>query len=161
MHDLMWATPEGTRRLVAPDRKVADFVSSLYSFEEVLVAPLHLSAGPRSLDLEVPALELSLHLRAGRGVVLPVGRPTGVTRLLEGPLARRLLGVRTWGTGPSGAEQWYQARSLRWVVEGSGRLAGEDLGALGPVEPPVAFGFSEPPRRPSMVGVRSVLRLRG
>ena len=159
MHDLMWALPDGTRRLVAPDRPVADFVSSLYRFEDVLVAPMRLTAGPRLLELEVPDLGLSLALRAGRAMPFPLARPGSVTRRLESPLAQRLLGVRTWGVGPGGAEQWYQVRSLRWLAEGSANLGGEDLGPLGQLEPPVSFGFSEPPRRPSMVGVRSLLRL--
>ena len=159
MHDLMWADPDGTRRLVAPDREVADLVSSVYRFEEVLVAPLRLAAGSRTLDLEAPTLGLSLRLRAGRGVTLPLGRPAAITRRLEAPLARRLLDVRTWGVTATGVEQWYQVRSFRWVTEGAARLEGQDLGGLTPLEPPVSFGFSEPPRRPSMVGVRSLLRL--
>jgi hypothetical protein len=159
MHDLMWALPDGTRRLVAPDPQVAGFVSSLYRFEDVLVTPMRLTAGPRLLELEVPGLGLSLTLRAGRAMPFPLTRPASVTRRLESPVARRLLGVRTWGVGPGGAEQWYQVRSVRWVAAGSAHLRGEDLGPLGRVEPPVSFGFTEPPRRPSMVGVRSLLRL--
>ena len=161
MHDLMWAAPDGTRRLVAPDPEVAGLVSSVYRFEEVLVAPLRLGAGPRWLDLEAPTLGLSLRLRAGRGVTVPLPRPAGLTRRLEAPLARWLLGVHTWGSSTTGVEQWYQVRSFRWVTEGVAALAGRDLGELSPLEPPVSFGFSEPPRRPSMVGVRSLLRLPG
>jgi hypothetical protein len=39
-------------------------------------------------------------------------------------------------------------------VRGSAAVDGVDLGDLRPVDPPVRFGFSDPPRRPSMVTVR-------
>ncbi|HJL55328.1 MAG TPA: hypothetical protein QF424_05265, partial [Candidatus Thalassarchaeaceae archaeon] len=41
--DLMWAKPDGTKVLIAPAQEIADYVSSMYSFEEVVVAPLEIS----------------------------------------------------------------------------------------------------------------------
>ncbi len=67
------------------------------------------------------------------------------------------MGLRTFGTSPTGVREWYQALAWRPVVTGAARLDGRSLGALGPVEPPLGVGFSEPPRRPSMVLVRPVL----
>ena len=81
-----------------------------------------------------------------------------VTRYVHGPVARLLLGVRTYGTSPTGGEEGYRATTYRRVVAASGALDGVDLGTVAPVVPAVGFGFSEPPRRPSMVATRPLLR---
>jgi hypothetical protein len=68
------------------------------------------------------------------------------------------MGVETYGVSPTGVEEWYQATAWRPVVSAHAVVAGEDLGALSPVDPPCRFGFSEPPRRPSLTQVRPLLR---
>jgi hypothetical protein len=110
----------------------------------------------RSLVVAAPELGLELQARAGRGWPLPPS-PAWITRYLAAPLARRLLGVRTYGVSPTGVREWYRARWYRPLVEARASIDGKDLGALGPLDPPVRFGFSEPPRRPSMVWVRPLL----
>ena len=152
----MWATPDGRRRLVAPSQAMADFVSAVYRFDDVLVTPLSAVVAGRSLVLTAPELRLELQARAGRGWPLPPA-PAWVTRYLAGPLAWRLLGVRTYGVTPTGVREWYRARWYRPLVEGRASVAGRDLGPLRPLDPAVGFGFSEPPRRPSMVWVRPLL----
>ncbi len=68
------------------------------------------------------------------------------------------MGVRTYGVSPTGVREWYRARSYRRVVAGSASVAGADLGPLRPIDPRCGFGFSEPPRRPSIVAVRPHLQ---
>ncbi|MFP5320069.1 MAG: hypothetical protein ACLGI2_17475 [Acidimicrobiia bacterium] len=155
--DLMWAAPDGTRRLVAPDDRVAAFVSAVYRFDEVVVSDLTARVEGRSLTVEAPELGLELRARAGRGWPIPLPGPAWFHRRLAGPIARRALGVETYGVSPTGVREWYRARWYRPLVEARATLGGEDLGALGPLDPPVGFGFSEPPRRPSMVWVRPLL----
>jgi len=161
MVDLMWAAPDGTRRLLAPSPAVARFVSAVYGFDETVVTPLHArrSASPSSaaVDVHAPELGLEVHLRGGWRLGPAPARPGWFTRWVEGPPARLLLGVRTWGVSPTGVQEWYPAVSYWPVVRGWASLGGRDLGPLGPLDPPVRFGFSEPPRRPSMVAVRPVL----
>ena len=152
----MWATPGGTRRLVAPDARVAAFVSSVYHFDEVVVSPLAARVEGRTLEVEAPELGLVLRARAGRGWPIPLPGPAWFHRA-AGPVARRALGVRTYGVSPTGVREWYRARWYRPVVEATATLGGEDLGGLAPLDPPVGFGFSEPPRRPSMVWVQPLL----
>jgi hypothetical protein len=153
----MWARPDGRRVLVAATEEGAAYVSSVYGFDEVVVGPLHVTLAGRSLDLDAPGLGLEIHLRAGRAVPLPWPRPAWFTRWVEAPIARRLLGVRVYGMSPSGVQEWYRAVSFRRVVGGWASIDGRDLGRLGPVDPPAGFGFSEPPRFPSMVGVHPLL----
>lgn len=157
MVDLMWAGPDGHRRLVAPDERVAAFVSAVYHFDEVAVSPLVAAVSGRSLAVDVPELGLSLRARAGRGWFIPSLGPPWVTRYVAAPLARRLLGVRTYGVSPTGVREWYRARWYRPLAEATATVGGRDLGRLGPLDPPVGFGFSEPPRRPAMVHVRPLL----
>jgi hypothetical protein len=153
----MWATADGERRLVAPTREVAAFVAAVYRFDRTDVTALvaHLDDG--HLCVSAPDLGLELSLRAGRGWRIPFPRSPWFTRWVEAPLARRLLGVRAYGVSPTGVAEWYRAGAYRPVVAGKATLAGRDLGAVGPLGPPLGFGFSEPPRRPSMVSVRPLL----
>ncbi len=153
----MWATPEGERRLVGSTEEVATFVSAVYGFDRTDVSPLLCDVDDHRLDLSAPGLDLELQLRAGPGWRIPFRRPAWVTRWVEAPVARRLLGVRTYGVSPSGVREWYRADVYRPVVEARASLDGRDLGELRPLDPPVGFGFSEPPRRPSMVWVRPLL----
>ncbi|MEA2716122.1 MAG: hypothetical protein QOI99_439 [Actinomycetota bacterium] len=160
----MWATAAGERWLVAADPDVADFVAGIYHFDRVVVSPLEVDEadgegdGP-VLGVHAPDLGLELHLEAGRGWPLPLPRrrPAWFTRRVEAPVARRLLGVEAYGVSPTGVREWYQASRYRPVTTARATLHGADLGLLGPLRPAVAFGFSEPPRRPSLVEVTTVL----
>jgi hypothetical protein len=78
-----------------------------------------------------------------------------LTRWVEAPLARLLLGVRTSGVSDRGVREWYQATGCHWVAEATARLDVVDLGPLTRVQPPLRVGFSEPPRRPSIVRLRT------
>ena len=157
LDDLMWARPDGRRLLLVATEEGAGYVSSVYGFDEVVVGPLRVRLEGRFLHLRAPDLDLELHLTAGRGIALPWARPAWFTRWVEAPIARRLLGVRVYGVSPSGVQEWYRAVSFRRIVAGWASIDGRDLGRLGPVDPPAGFGFSEPPRFPSMVGVQPLL----
>lgn len=157
MDDVMWVRPDGERVLLAPSRAVADFVTAVYRFDAVEVVPLSVSVDRRHLRLDAGALRMSV--TAGRGWAIPLAalRPPVVTRYVEGPVARALMGVHTFGVTPSGVHEWYQADEHRPLVAGAARLDGVDLGPLAPIRPPLAVGVSEPPERPSMVRVRPLL----
>jgi hypothetical protein len=155
MTDLMWAAPDGRRTLVAPSDAAAAFITSVYAFDEVEVVDVRVEVGDRRLLLQAGAR--LVELTAGRGIRIPVPRPAWVTRFVEAPLARALMGVRTYGTSPSGVREWYRADAYRRLVSARAVLDGVDLGAMAPVDPPAGFGFSEPPARPSWVEVRPLL----
>lgn len=155
--DLMWAQPDGRRLLLTGTRHAADYVSGAYAFDEVVVGPLQVDLHGRSLGLVAPGRGLELRLTGGPALRLPWPRPAWFTRWVEGPVARRLLGVNTYGVSPTGVREWYRAVSIRRVTAGRASVDGIDLGPLGPIDPPTGFGFSEPPRFPSMVGVHPLL----
>ncbi len=155
--DVMWARPDGERVLLAPDERTLDLVTAVYRFDRTQVVPVRVDHGPRHLHLRAGPVELLLH--AGRPVLWLPPRPRWFTRVVEAPVAWPLLGVRTYGTSPTGVQEWYQAVSCRFLGAATGRVEGRDLGAMSGLRPPCGFGFSESPARPSMVRVRPVLRV--
>ncbi len=159
MTDVMWAQPDGTRVLLAPSRAVAEFITAAYRFDRIEV--VEVQGGWDGHGLAVDAGPLSIRLSTGRGWPLPPHalRPPWFTRYVEGPIARLTLGVRTYGVTPTGVREWYRADHWWPVDSGSATADGVDLGAMGPVDPPCRFGFSEPPKRPSVTAVRPLLEL--
>jgi len=160
LSDVMWASPSGRRTLYAPSEEGAGFVTSVYDFDAVVVDPgLVVVGDARSLSVSLPALDASVVLIAGPGWrIPPARRPAWLTRWVERPIGRALMGVTTYGVSPTGVEEWYQATAWRPVVSARATVAGEDLGGLALVDPPCRFGFSEPPRRPGLTPVRPLLR---
>jgi hypothetical protein len=156
LDDVMWGRPDGERVLLASDEREAAFITAVYRFDRVEVGPVRTTADDGVIELV--AGDLELRARAGRGWRLPLRRrPAWFTRWVEGPVARAAMGVRTYGTSPTGVREWYQAERSRPVVAATARLAGRDLGALQTRWDPVGVGFTEPPRRPSWVDVRPLL----
>lgn len=153
--DVMWADPEGRRVLVASP-SAAEFVTSIYPFEEVRSCEVGVEVDGRRAV--VNAGDLSLCYSLSKWVVPFPPRPRWVTTTIENWCSRRLLGVSTYGTSPTGTTEWYRSRSLGWIVSASASLTGTDLGPMSPVNRPLSFGFTDPPRRPSHVNLRVDLK---
>ncbi len=164
--DAMVEHADGHRVLVAPGDEVARYVATVYAFDDVVVAPvvvvrlagsLRLAGGPLAVDVAIGR-------RDGLGWCLRAV-PSGVTAsprwaAVVDPLARvALRGVRTRGTTAGGTE-FYGATDRRRVDAVTASWAGVDLGPLADVDPPVRFGFSSAPRRPSIVAVTTTVRPR-
>ena len=154
MTDVMWARPNGERVLLVPSAAVRAFVTAVYRFDRVYLEPIVASFDGRRLALE--AGELALWMQGGAGWRLPLGwaRPAWFTRWVEGAVATPLLGVHTYGVSPTGVREWYRADHYRPVIDAHASVAGTDLGPLRRLDRPLRFGFSDPPRRPSIVIVR-------
>ncbi|MDP9441662.1 MAG: hypothetical protein M3P34_05700, partial [Actinomycetota bacterium] len=109
MVDVMWARPDGERVLLVDRPAAGELISAVYGFDRVEEVPLTTTFDDRSLVLR--AGEVDLHLDAGPGWRLPLARfrPPWVTRWIEGPIAARAMGVRTYGVSPTGVREWYRA----------------------------------------------------
>jgi len=155
--DVMWARPDGERVLLASSSEAAELVTTIYRFDRCQVVGMTVADEPREVRAE--AGQVALRLVGAAGWRLPGGRrrPAAWHRLVEAPVARLVLGVQVYGTSPAGVREWYRADEWRPVVAASASVAGEGLGELRPLDPPCGFGFSEPPRRPSLVRVRPLL----
>ncbi|MFD7748925.1 hypothetical protein ACFV2V_24375 [Streptomyces sp. NPDC059698] len=164
--DVMVEHPGGRRVLLAPSRRIADFVAATYRFDRVEVVPVAVAVTGESWLVE--AGPLRLRLRAGRrsalGLLLsavpaPLARSPLWAALCDGPARLLMPGVRTLGHAGPGRREWYGARGLRPIVAADATLDGVSLGRLGPLDPPVAFGFGSAPRRPSLVRVTTTVEL--
>lgn len=153
--DVMWSSPSGERTLFAPTPAAADFITGVYEFDRVEVVEMRTSSGIRRLDLVFG--DRTLGFGARRGIRIPVRRPAWFTRYVEGPIARRLMGVQTYGVSPTGVREWYRADRWAPLRSATATIGGESLGAMAPIRPACGFGFSEPPPRPSWVDVRPLL----
>lgn len=165
--DVMVEHPDGERVLLAPTRRIADFVAATYRFDRIEVVPVTVTAVAGD-SLLVEAGPLRLRLRTGRRTALglllsavpaPLVRSPVWAALCDVPARLLMPGVRTLGRAGPGRREWYGARDLRPVVAADAALGGEDLGALAPLDPPVAFGFGSAPRRPSLVRVTTTVEL--
>lgn len=158
--DVMVEQPDGHRILLAPDERVADFVSATYTFDEVRLGPVDHHVGGR--HREVVTAELTCAFRVGSRPPLGLLLRAVPGRLATAPrwiatidaVARRVLpGVRTVGSAGGGRTEYYGARDLHRVEAAVVRWRGADQGPLAPVRPAVRFGFGSTPAAPSLVRV--------
>lgn len=165
--DVMIEHPDGERCLLAPSRRIAEFVADTYTFERVEVVPVevrrdgarwYVRAGPLVLDLVTGSRTVLGRLLCA--VPAPLARSRIWAAVCDGP-ARLMPGVRTLGSAGAGRREWYGARDLHRVRAATAILGGRNLGGLAPVDPPVTFGFGSAPRAPSVVRVISTVEIAG
>lgn len=143
--------------LLGSSSLACEFISAVYRFDSV--GSTGVSATRHGRSLSVHAGPVELEMIASSGWRVPGGRlrPLWWHRFVEAPVARAAMGVRVYGASPEGVFEWYRADVYRALVSASASVEGRDLGVMGPLQPACRFGFSEPPRRPSMVEVRPLL----
>lgn len=161
--DAMVEHPDGHRMLLAP-AAVAEFVSSTYSFDEVVKTAVSVRsdvAAPGDQDghLVVAAgplrAELAIGGRTGLGQILrmipePLAASPHFARLTD-PIARTLFrGVRTRGSAGDGRTEAYGATDVRALRAVTAHWDGTALGEMRDVVPPVRFGFGSSPPKPSI-----------
>jgi hypothetical protein len=164
--DVMLESAAGHRLLIAATAELADFVAATYTFDEVTVAPVDVRREPERWSLRAGPLQAGFALgrRGALGMALRsvprglAGRPAWVAAC-DAPARLLLPGVRTRGSAGNGRREWYGARDLRPIESAQARLAGEDLGALAPVTPPVRFGFGSVPARPAVVRLTTTVEV--
>lgn len=161
--DIMWLDANDTRTLIASSRSAARFITNTYEFDHVMVASVDVKNEGATMSAWTDKLEIQIS--GGRRRPVPIRRPLTLTRYVEAPVARRLMGVETYGLSPTGTREWYQTYGWRWARTATARHGDEDLGELVEVTRPMNVGFSNPPKRPSIVSVtvtieRSATRLR-
>ncbi|MCU1479672.1 MAG: hypothetical protein JWQ19_458 [Subtercola sp.] len=167
--DVMIEHPDARRILLAPSDRVATYVSSTYTFDEVRVVPVRFLrvAGGITVVAGDAATVLDVTLRVGR--ITPLGRVLrGVPERLAtdprwlravDPVAARLVpGAHTSGSAGGGRREYYGVTTIRALDAVYGTLEGRNLGALAPLDPPVTFGFGSAPATPSLVDLTTIIR---
>ena len=165
--DVMTESPDGVRTLLAPSDRVAEFVSTTYEFDRVEIVAvrvrrsegvLECTAGPLSVEVDIGGrtpLGAALRLVPRRVATSPRW-----CSLVDPVAAVLMRGVRTRGSAGNGRREWYGATDQRRVDAVRASWSGDDLGSLDDVWPPVGFGFSSVPRRPSTVEVVTTIEVR-
>jgi len=164
--DVMVERPGGHRLLLAPNAQVRDFVSSTYSFDETVEAPVLVSSGAGGWVVDAGPLRLAFGTGARtplgwllRGIPPAVARAPWFATAVD-PVARVVLGgVRTKGTAGGGRREWYGASDVHRIVSATASWDGDDLGELRPVRPAVRFGFGSTPAQPSVTSVVSTVQV--
>lgn len=162
--DVMVATADGRRILLAPDDAVADYVAGTYVFDEVVRCSVLLTDSATYWRLEAGPLSCRIGIgpRTATGWALscvpaPIAR-SWIFAALADPIARRVHpGVRTRGSAGRGRREYYGAQDQLAVTWLSGTWGGDDLGALADVAPAPRFGFSSTPRVPSLTRVTTTV----
>ena len=153
--NVMWAKPDGTRVLLSPSKEHADYVSTLYNFEEVYVVPIVVNRDRRGADIVADSLKISLQWK--RGIGIPFSRPRWFIATIEQWFAGVVFGTKTHGITCNGLREWYCIYNLSSIKRAEASCNGQDLGAISKFEVDACFGFSEPPKKPSSVRVRSMI----
>ena len=153
--DVMWTRPDGKRVLLG-EAGAAAFVNSVYPFDEVQDEPVTTERDGRSYTVRSGGLLLDMKIGVATLSLPP--RPRWLTATVENWCARKLLDVRTYGTSPTGVVEWYRTRTARRVIAATASLDSTDLGELAPLDRPLHFGFTDPPRQPSHVRLQVDLR---
>ena len=170
--DVMWRTPAGHRRLLAPDERVADYVSELYEFDEVSVVPI--SGGIRGQTLDVSAgplrLEAIMAARQWQSVLFALRprflrrSPTWIriedrlARPFVGPLLGGGRGVRASGIAPGGQQEFYGADDWRRLARATLLVEGVDAGPMADMPADFGVGLSAFPTAPASVRVGTMIR---
>lgn len=153
--NVMLAKSDGTRILFAPSKEHAEYVSSLYSFEDVRVIPINVERGIEKIRVKTD--ELVVNMEWKRGITLPFNRPKWFIARIENLFAGILFGTKTYGKTNNGRKEWYCVKGISKILCATAELGGESLGEMSDFQINACFGFSEPPRKPSSILVTSMI----
>lgn len=154
------------RILLAPTSQIADFVSSTYHFDRILIGSVDAELAPHRLTVAASGLCVEVLLggpapldRALRLVPSRLGSAPWWLRLID-PVAGLLVrGVHTAGSAGNGRREYYGVHRSRLIEEVAGSFGGRDLAGVAPLDPPVGFGFSTAPPMPQIVSVTTTIDL--
>lgn len=163
--DVMVEHPCGHRVLLAPSAAVAAYVSAVYRFDDVRVAPVTAGVedGRWRIDAEPLRATFTIGRRTALGWLLgavPRGLATNPRWITVVDVAARtvLPGVRTRGSAGPGRTEYYAALDLHRITATSVSWDGVDAGALAPVRPAVRFGFGSTPPTPSLARIVTLVQ---
>ncbi len=152
--DIMWSKPDGTNILIAPNKEIGEYISSMYNFDIVKIEEIKIEEGGNKIKLE--SEEINCTFEWNRGIPFLIkGRPLWFVSSFEYFFGLLFFGTRTHGKTKNGQNEWYMVDRFSKLTQAKATINREDLGEYTRFYPKANFGFSEPPRVPASVLVRS------
>lgn len=151
--DIMWAEKDGTRKLIAPTKEVADYVDAMYSFDEIIIQEIEVTEVNRSLSVVCDSMKLDFEWN--RGWPIPFKRSLFFIATVELLFAKIFFGTQTHGVTKNQRKEWYAIDRVSKLTKASATIDGTNAGELRPLSEPCKFGFSEAPKKPSSCEVRT------
>lgn len=149
----MWAKKDGTRVLIAPNQEIADYVTAMYSFDEVLLEEVLTSLDERSIKVNCKTMDLEFSWN--RGFPIPFKRSLLFIQTIELFFAKLIFSTRTYGITKDNRKEWYAIDRVSHVKTATAHINGKNAGKFKPMKEPCKFGFSEAPEKPSSCMVRT------
>ena len=150
--DIMWAKPDGTKTLIAPNQEIADYVNAMYSFDETLIEEINVDATDNTLKLDSNTMQLDFAWN--NGFPIPIKRSLLFIATVELFFAKLFFGTKTHGITNNNRKEWYAIDRVSKITSGTGKINGKDLGEK-TLMSECKFGFSEAPKKPSSCKVRT------
>ena len=151
--DIMWAKPDGTRGLIAPSQEIADYVTAMYSFDQVLLEDIVTTGKDRNQKVKSETMELDFIWN--RGLPIPFKRSLLFISTVELLFAKLFFGTRTYGITKNNRKEWYAIDRVSKIKNATATISGKDAGKFAHMDEPCKFGFSEAPKKPSSCEVRT------
>ena len=151
--DIMWAKKDGTRVLIAPTQEIANYVTAMYSFDEVILEEI--STSLNDSNLSVNCNTMNLEFSWNKGFPIPFKRSLLFIRTIELFFAKLVFSTRTYGLTKNNRQEWYAIDRVSHITSATGNIEGGNIGEFGPMKEPCKFGFSEAPKKPSSCAVRT------
>ena len=151
--DIMWAKPDGTRVLIAPNQEIVDYVTAMYSFDEVLLEDIVTTGEDRNQKVKSNTMELDFSWN--RGLPIPFKRSLLFISTVELFFAKLFFGTRTYGVTKNNRKEWYAIDRVSKIKSATAQISGKGAGKFTHMNEPCKFGFSEAPKKPSSCEVRT------
>jgi len=153
--NIMWSKPDGTRVLISPSPDHANFVSSLYDFDEVVVTEIIVKRKMKMVSIKTDYIEASMSW----GVLfpLPIPRPLWFISSIENIFGKTFFGSSTYGIARDGSREWYSIRGISRVFNAEAKAPDSDFGKIAKTSFSKPFGFSSPPKTPTSIIVNSYI----
>tara|TARA_B100000212_G_scaffold341639_1_gene325405 strand:- start:9514 stop:10518 length:1005 start_codon:yes stop_codon:yes gene_type:complete len=151
--DIMWAKPDGTRVLIAPTKEIAEYVTAMYSFDEVIIEDVKTVGNER--ELKVSCQTMDIEFTWNKGFPIPFRRSLLFIATVELFFAKLIFSTRTYGITKNNRKEWYAIDRVSHITSANALISGKDAGEFRPMDKPCRFGFSEAPKKPSSCIVRT------
>ena len=144
---------ESGKEFLSVGMKIASYISSMYTFEEVAIQPVSIVQNPNGLQIQTNSIEISLEW--SKGFTVPFRRSLFFIKNVESWFAKVFFKTKTYGITNNYRKEWYAINHLSKVIQCEGYMNNETLGTLSNIDERCGFGFSDPEKTVKRSGKNS------